>query len=179
MAGMKRDDERRVDPVTRERVDHALDVAATRAARKATRRTVRRAAGGYFLLLLFLLIGASVYQNTINHRLDRTIRQNVASEMRSCERVQAQRERTNVSEARQYLLLHAVTLSSTASRQVKARFGALANTTLYDPPTNCPAAVMTPQTYQRPPTIAFHALPLSYAQAIVTAAQKKRPQPTP
>jgi hypothetical protein len=171
--------ERRGDDDQRARVETALDTAANEAAKRAVYKTASRAAGGYFLLLLFLLIGAVLYQRATNERLDTASRRLDSSEMRACERLQSQRERTNVSEARQYLLLHAVTLSPTASRQVKDRFETLAGTTLYDPPTDCHAAVSAPSSYAHPPSIPFHALPLKYAQSVVTAAKQKRPQPTP
>lgn len=51
----------------------AINRVAEEAARKAGRQSAKRAAGGYFALLLVLLIGATLYQTT--------------SDRRSCERV--------------------------------------------------------------------------------------------
>jgi hypothetical protein len=163
--------ERRTDNVERARVDHALETAATQAARHAARRTASRAAGGYFLLLFVLLVGSVLYQQSTNTRLN-------DSELRACERVQNQRERANVSEARQYLLLRAIAESPRASKTIKDEYTVLYRTTLYDPPTDCRSAVGHPGTYRRPPSIPFYALPKSFPNAVVKAAKDKRPQPT-
>jgi hypothetical protein len=163
--------ERRSDDVERERVDRALEHAATEAARGAARRTARRAAGGYFALLFVLLVGSVLYQQATNKRLN-------DSELRACERVQTQRERGNVSEARQYLLLRAIAESPRASKAVKDEYTVLYRTTLYDPPTDCRSAVGHPGSYRRPPSIPFYALPKVFPNAVVKAAKDKRPQPT-
>jgi hypothetical protein len=181
--------ERRDDNGDRERFDKALEVAAVEAAR----RTARRATGGYFAFVLVVLVGAVFVQRGINDDLDTAARKAAAAartaavtaarvdsaELRACERLQAQRERTNVSEARQYLLLVAVTKSPRASRMVRERYGALARTTLYDPPTDCREAVSRPNTYRRPASVPYSALPASYVASVVQAAKAKRPQPTP
>lgn len=165
-------DDRRENPEIRARVGEALDTAATEAARRAARKTAKRAAGGYFALILFLLLGAGAWQWNTNQRLER-------SETRACERLQAQRERTNVSEARQYRLLSAVAKSPRASNVVKVTYRGLASTTLYDPPTDCEEAVRHPRGYRRPASIPYTALPASFAESVVIAAREKRPQPTP
>jgi hypothetical protein len=181
--------ERRGNGEGRDRFDEALELAATKAARKAA----RRAAGGYFAFVLVVLVGAVLYQRSVNADLDNAARKAAiaahtaavtaarvdSAELRACERLQAQRERTNVSEARQYLLLRAVVASPRASKMVRERYGALANTTLYDPPADCPAAVNRPNSYKRPPSVPFYALPTRYVEALVLAAKDKRPQPTP
>lgn len=171
--------DRRENDVARERVNMALSAAAQQAAHEAARKTARRAARGYFVLLLFLLIGAGLYQRSVNHELDQAAERLDRGEIVQCERVQTQRESTNVSEARQFLLLSAVAASPRASDMVKARYRVLANTTLYAPPTDCPEAVAHPETYRRPPSLPFYALPISYVESVVQAAKDKRPQPTP
>jgi hypothetical protein len=154
------DVERRDNGEERDRFDKALEIAAVEAARRAA----RRAAGGYFAFVLIVLVGAVFYQRSVNADLDTAARRAAvaahtaavtaarvdSAELRACERLQVQRERTNVSEARQYLLLVAVTKSPRASRMVRDRYGALARTTLYDPPTDCREAVSRPNTYRRP-----------------------------
>src|SRR4051812_23470396 len=99
MAGLS--DDRRSEEA-RARVESALDTAALEAARDAARRTALIAAGGYFLLLLFLLIGVALYKSATKGRLDR-------SELRAGERAHLQRDRANVPDARQYLLMVAIT----------------------------------------------------------------------
>lgn len=168
--------EQRTDPVLRRRIDQALVDAATDAAR----RTARVAAGGYFVLVLFLLAGAIAYQRNTNERLDR-------SEMFACERVQLQRERTNVSEARQFLLMTAIAEAPRASEPVRDEYAGLARTARYDPPTDCRAAVRHPGSYRRPPSVLFvdardgerGEFPGRFARAVVRAAQEGRPQPVP
>lgn len=165
---MALDDDQRVDSDLRDRIDTALLDSAQDAARK----TARIAAGGYFLLLLFLLVGAVFYQRAANKRIE-------SAELTACERVQVQRERANVSEARQYLLLSTIAESPRASRPVRVEYAGLASTTIYDPPTDCSEAVRQPDSYQRPPSIQFSVLPREFADAIVQAAKDKQPQPTP
>lgn len=174
--------ERRTDPAARDRVQEVIDEATYEAARGAAIRV----GAIVFFALLSLFVGATIWQRNVNHRVDRAVAQIRATndrldraEMRACERLQAQRERTNVSEARQFLLLHAVTLSPTASPQVKRRFGTLERTTVYDPPTDCGDAVLHPNTYRRPGSVSFSRLPQPYAEAVVKAAKDHRPQPTP
>lgn len=177
-----------------EHINHALELAALEAAAKAARVTARdvarkaarRAAVAYLLLFSFLLAGAVAWQSVTNSRLRHAA--NVAarassrldqSEMRACERLQAQRERINVSEARQYLLLRAIATSPRATKRVAARYDALSRTTLYDPPTDCATAVRHPNSYRRPVSVSFYALPNAYVEAVVLAAKEKRPQPIP
>lgn len=181
--------DRRTNGDERARIDAALELAA----REAARKTALRAAGGYFLLLFVLFVGAVFYQRSVNADLDSAARKAAvaahtaavtaarvdSAELRACERLQAQRERTNVSEARQFLLFRAVVASPRASKMVRDRYGALARTTLYDPPTDCGDAVARPNTYRRPASVPFHALPSSYVEAVVQAAKDKRPQPQP
>jgi hypothetical protein len=155
-----------------------MRVTLDRIADDAVRRTVRRAAGGYFALLFVLLVGAIAYQATVNRKLDAANARLQRAEIRACERLQAQRERTNVSEARQYLLLEAVAASPRATKKVKDEYKALASTTLYDPPTDCVAAVKRPVAYERPPSVPYSSLPV-FAERVVMAAKAKRPQPIP
>ena len=167
--------ERRTDSDTRD----ALDTAAQRAAEKATRRTARRAAGGYFLLILFLLLGAGAYQVNTNRKLDAANDRLERAELGACQRLQGQRERSNVSEARQFLLLDAIAKSPRASTQVKTEYGRLSRTTLYAPPTDCPEAVARPLSYERPEDRRYAEMPKQFAEAVVTAADEGRPQPVP
>jgi hypothetical protein len=161
-------DRRKTDSA--EHLNHALELAALEAAAKAARITARdvarkaarRAAVAYLLLFSFLLAGAVAWQSVTNSRLRHAASVAAAaserldrSEMRACERLQAQRERINVSEARQYLLLRAIATSPRASAKVADRYDALSRTTLYDPPTDCEAAVRHPNTYRRPASTSF------------------------
>jgi hypothetical protein len=89
--------------------------------------------------VLIVLIGAVFVQRGINDDLDTAARKAAvaartaavtaarvdSAETRACERVQLQRERTNVSEARQYLILsNAVTNPRTPRRIRRAVHGA-------------------------------------------------------
>jgi hypothetical protein len=171
--------DRRVD-AGRSRVEDALELAALQAAREAARKTARRAAGGYFMLLFTLLVGAAYYQHATNARLDR-------SELFACERVQLQRERANVSDARQYLLMVAIAEAPRASRSVREEYAGLARTARYDPPTECPAAVRRPNSYRRPASVPYCAADGRgcrvgsgvFARSVVRAAQEGRAQPEP
>jgi hypothetical protein len=134
-----------------------------------------------FLALLSLIIGATVWQRTVTARLDR-------SETRACERLQTQRERANVGEARDYLLMVAITRAPKASKMVRDEYAGLARTARYDPPTDCPDAVRRPNSYRRPASVPYCAaddprlrcspsLPTAFARSIVRAAQEGKPQP--
>jgi hypothetical protein len=164
--------DRRNDEVRRMRIERALDKAALEAARNAARKTAARAAGGYFLLLFVLLVGAIAYQHAMNQRLDRDATY-------QCERVQKQRERSNVDDARQFVILSSVANNPKAIASIRRSYARIADTTVYDPPTNCEAAVDHPTTYKRPSSIPFAVLGLAYAQRIVEAERHRKPQPRP
>jgi hypothetical protein len=178
--------DQRTDPEGRARIDEALELAALEAARAAAKKTAARAAGGYFALLLVLLAGLTAYQRNVNDRLDhanRQVRETNArldvGEQVQCQRVQKSRERSNVSEARQYLvLINAVSNPRTPAR-IRERYTDIANTSTYDPPTDCRAAVAHPLTYRRPPSMPFSRLGLKYANSIIVAARADKPQPLP
>jgi hypothetical protein len=112
------------------------------------------------------------------------------SETRACERLQAQRERANVSEARDYLLMVAIAQAPRASRPIREEYAGLARTAKYDPPTDCVAAVADPGGYVRPASLPFCSdarrpvcgrgvFPDGFARRLVRAAQEGRPQPEP
>jgi hypothetical protein len=182
------DVDRREDDTARSRVHEALDVAATDAARRAARKTARRVVGGYFLLLLSLLVGATFFQRNTNAGLHRTNMRLERAETRACERLQVQRERANVSEARDYLLMVAIAQAPRASRVVREEYAGLARTAKYDPPTDCVAAVSDPAGYVRPASLPFCSdarglvcrrgvFPDAFARRLVRAAQERQPQP--
>lgn len=160
-------DDRR-DPPGRERFDDAVESAA----RRAARTTALRAATGYFLLVLFLLAGSTLFQRATNRRLDQ-------AERFACQRVQLQRERSNVSDARQFLVFYAVSHNPRVTATIRRTYHDLGATTYYDPPTDCPTAVARPRTYRRPASIPFDRLGSRYAQRLVDAARQGHPQPQP
>jgi hypothetical protein len=182
-------------------VEKAFELTARDAAHRAARKTLWGAAGGYFLLLLILFIGAAVYQLHTNRRLDDAARKaRIAAtaaavtaarvdsaETRACERVQLQRERANVTEARDYLLMVAITQAPRASKMIRDEYAGLARTARYDPPTDCPAAVRHPGSYHRPASVPYCAADgracvrsdfgTVFARQVVRAAQEGKPQP--
>jgi hypothetical protein len=182
------DVDRRQGDARREEIETALDTAATKAAEKAARRTANRAAGGYFLLLAFLLAGAVAYQANTNAKIHAANVRLERSEIRACERLQTQRERANVSDARQYLLSVAIAQAPRASAMVRDEYAGLSRTATYDPPTDCDAAVGDPAGYVRPASVPYcatgptrhcgaSAFPTAFARELVKAAQDSRPQP--
>jgi hypothetical protein len=185
-------DRRKTDD--RSRVENALELAALEAARRAARKTAKTAAGGYFALLLILFIGAGFYQWQTNARVNRaTAAMRAAndrlaqSETRACERLQRQRELANVTEARDYLLMVAITRAPRASKMIRDEYAGLARTARYDPPTDCAAAVRHPNTYRRPASVPYCAadgracarsdFATVFARQVVRAAQEGKPQP--
>lgn len=101
------------------------------------------------------------------------------AEMKACERLQVERERSNVSEARQFLILSTAVGNSHNPMEIRNNFSELARTTVYDPPTDCAAAIAHPNSYRRPASVSFSLLPDSYAQRVVLAAKDRQPQPRP
>lgn len=155
----------------------AIDNATLNAAREAAWRV----GAIVFCALLSLMIGATVWQHDVTRRLDR-------SEMRACERLQTQRERANVGEARDYLLMVAIARAPRASDVIREEYAGLARTARYDPPTDCGAAVRHPNSYRRPVSVPYCAaddprlrcsasLPTAFAREVVRAAQEGKPQP--
>jgi hypothetical protein len=152
-----------------------------RVALHAATHAAWRASGAVALAIISLFIGATVYQQNVNQRLDQ-------SEMFACQRVQLQRERTNVVDARDYLLMAAIAEAPRASPKVRAEYSGLARTARYDPPTDCRAAVKHPGSYRRPAFVVFvgarargerGVFPKRFARSLVRAAQEGRPQPRP
>jgi uncharacterized membrane protein len=96
----------------------------------------------------------------------------------SCQRLQAERERSNVEEATIFLVLGA---ASRASSNLRARkvYAEQAAATAWSPPANCDRAVNDPRHYRPPPPIPFVKLPAGYAARIVRAAKDGKPQPLP
>jgi hypothetical protein len=96
----------------------------------------------------------------------------------SCERLQTERERSNVEEATIFLVLDAAARTS-PSRRAQAVYQTQAAATAWSPPANCNRAVNDPQHYKPPPPIPFAKLPAGYAQQIVEAAKDGKQQPLP
>lgn len=121
------------------------------------------------------------------------------AERGACSRLQVQRERQNVSEAAQFLVLVQASESSTSPR-ARSEYARLARSALYGPPTDCDAAIDKPTQYKLRPVVPFacgtYLIPVTskrglvlcpdgivlgreYADAIIQAAREHRSQPTP
>lgn len=95
-----------------------------------------------------------------------------------CERVQIERERSNVLEATVYRVLLTASQSA-ADPRARKEYREQAEATAYSPPANCARAVADPRHYRLPPTIPFTRLPPGLAEDIVHAARARQPQPVP
>jgi hypothetical protein len=126
-----------------------------------------------FALLLAILLVATVA--TIAgiqslHRLDEATH-GVAM------RLQIQRQRANVSEARQFLILEAAAHNPATPEPFRSRYCELAQTTLFGPPTNIEQAVENPLHYRAPRSVPYSRLGVEYAFLIVRAAEQHAPEP--
>lgn len=93
-----------------------------------------------------------------------------------CERVQLERERSNVLEATVYLVLKTASVASPSPMARKA-YKEQAEATAYAPPTNCDRAVADPRGYRPPPRIPFTVLGADFANRIIQAAHNGHREP--
>lgn len=96
-----------------------------------------------------------------------------------CLRLQSQRERSNLSEARQYLILFNASQNPATPARFQRSYRMLADTTEYGPPTDCRQAVEDPPHYHAPGFIPYSELGAGFAERVVMAAEQHQPQPTP
>lgn len=97
----------------------------------------------------------------------------------SCQRLQTERERSNVAEATIYLVLKTAEATTTSAR-ARRSYGAFTEVAAYSPPADCNASVLFPIDYRQPPTVPFDKVGgTKYALEVVVAAQAGRPQPVP
>jgi hypothetical protein len=96
----------------------------------------------------------------------------------SCERVQNERERTNVVEAVFYSVLLSASRNA-ASRVVRRDYGKLVGAAAWSPPADCEKAGDDPGNYIPPPAVPFSELPDDFPQRVIAASREGRPQPLP
>jgi hypothetical protein len=97
-----------------------------------------------------------------------------------CMRLQNQRDRSNLSDARQFLILRQVLESPRLTPEARVTYQSYVDSSEYGPPTDCRQAVDDPPSYRAPPFITFSAMgkrgPV-FAQALIDAAKRQEPPP--
>lgn len=138
------------------------------------------------LLCLIVIVGVAgtvLDQNTklraTNAGLGRTITRLEQASLGVCLRLQLQRERSNLSDARQFLILRQVLRSPQLTKQARREYKEYVDSTEYGPPTDCSKAIGDPPNYVAPAFVPFEDVGPGYAREILRAAKAKEPQPVP
>lgn len=128
-------------------------------------------------LAVALILGAAyVYVTKADHDTEAIARRAYVNTQRIeaaatglCRRTQLLRERSNLSDARQYLFFRTAANNPKNPPRVQARYDAFAGTTEYGAPTDCAKAVGSPLTYMPPRFVLYARLPVGYPVAVITA----------
>jgi hypothetical protein len=124
--------------------------------------------------------GQTAKLNDTIHKLNRTVVRLEQASLGVCMRLQRQRERSNLSDARQFLILRQVLESPRLMPEARVTYQSYVDSAEYGPPTDCREAVDDPPSYRAPPFIPFSAMgkrgPV-FAQALIDAAKRREPPP--
>jgi hypothetical protein len=115
-----------------------------------------------------------------NRKVNRTVVRLEQASRGVCMRLQNQRDRSNLSDARQFLILRQVLESPRLTPEARVTYQSYVDSSEYGPPTDCRQAVDDPPNYRAPPFITFSAMgkrgPV-FAQALIDAAKRREPPP--
>lgn len=103
-----------------------------------------------------------------------------SSEASVCRRLQQQRERSNVSDARQFLILRGAGRNRNNARRVRRYFQGFVESAYYQPPVDCPQAIRLGTSYMSPEPIPYSNLGMKFAFEVLQAATPPtKSQPVP
>jgi hypothetical protein len=139
---------------------------------------------GIAFAVILVVAGTVIDQNRkVNHTVDKLNSTIVRLEQASlgvCMRLQRQRDRSNLSDARQFLILRQVLESPRLTPEARVTYQSYVDSSEYGPPTDCREAMGDPPNYRAPPFIPFSAMgkrgPV-FAQALIDAAKRREPPP--
>jgi hypothetical protein len=113
-------------------------------------------------------------------RLNRTVARIEQASLGVCMRLQLQRDRSNTSDARQFLVLRQVLESPRLTPEARVTYRSYVDSSEYGPPTDCKQAVGDPPSYHAPALIPYGDMgkrgPV-FAQALIDAAKRQLPPP--
>lgn len=104
------------------------------------------------------------------NNLVRTQNNLLHSELGTCARLQKQRERANVSDARQFLILDAISKNPGINSESRKLFNSYASSTQYFPPTLCPEVITDPDSVSNPTGIKYEILGVDFAKKVQDAS---------
>jgi hypothetical protein len=131
---------------------------------------------------ILCFVGVAAVSGTVldqNRELRSTTQRLEEASMGVCMRLQSQRDRANLSDARQFLILRQVLRSPRLTPQARRQYRQYVASTEYGPRTDCAKAVDDPPSFRPPGFVPFTVLGARFAQALLDAAEAKQRPPVP